>query len=323
VIKTRKPTGVPPWPLILIEGPSFSGKSWAAAELTRSEKVGRAYWIEWGAGSADEYAAIDGTDYEIVCHDGTWHDIADQVIEISDAETGAEKPAVLILDSMTTEWDMLKDWVSARARASKYAQKLLREDPDAEIKPSGNLWNDANDRHDQLMHLLLTFPGIVAVTAQGKESVAVDADGRPIPKSQDYRVDCHRSLTTDASVWVRLSRDEPPLVVGCRSTTLTLRPGVDDPLRYVEGIDLEALLFDTMRLDVDRARARDVVGLVTDESQLADIARAMLRDYCEQNGHDLGKVANAFHNERSEQLRDCRDPAAIWSFLRELKKQAA
>jgi hypothetical protein len=98
---------------------------------------------------------------------------------------------------------------------------------------------------------------------------------------------------------------------------------VDDPLRYVEGIDLEALLFDTMRLDVDRARARDVVGLVTDESQLADIARAMLRDYCEQNGHDLGKVANAFHNERSEQLRDCRDPAAIWSFLRELKKQAA
>jgi hypothetical protein len=161
-----------------VEGPAKSGKSWAAAEFTACEKIGQAYWIDLGEGAADEYAAIPGADYLVVDHDGSWHDILGQVVEIhaaaAEAAAAGEKPIVLIIDSMTQEWELLKDWASKRARESKFAQKLLREDPNAEVKPSMNLWNDAGDRHHQLMRMLTTFPGIVIMTAQGKETAALD-----------------------------------------------------------------------------------------------------------------------------------------------------
>ena len=71
-LKTRKPTGAVPWPLVLIEGEEKAGKTWACAEFTASPKVGRCFWIDLGEGAADEYGAIPGADYEVVEHDGGW-----------------------------------------------------------------------------------------------------------------------------------------------------------------------------------------------------------------------------------------------------------
>lgn len=321
-IRTRKPTGIPPWPLVLIEGPEKSGKSWAAAQFTASDKLGQCYWIDLGEGSADEYAAIPGADYLIVEHDGSWFDIVGQVTEIHRAAAESDKPVVLIIDSMTAEWELLKDWASMRARESKFAQKRLREDPNAEIKPSMNLWNDAGDRHHQLMRLLMTFPGIVVMTARGKDVAALDGDGKPIPNAREYRVEGHKFLPYDASVWVRLSRDEPPTVIGCRSVHSGIRPGVDQPQRYPD-FSLEHLIFEVLKIDPTTAKAREVTDLVADELALANQARSALGDFLRLNNIGYKAIAERFYSERGEELETCMDPTAIFDFLGTLKKEKA
>lgn len=317
-IKTRKPTGIPPWPLVLIEGPEKSGKSWAAAEFTACEKIGQAYWIDLGEGAADEYAAIPGAKYLVVDHDGSWQDIIGQVEEIHAEAAKSEKPVVLVIDSMTTEWEMLKDWASTRAKESPFARKKLREDPNAEIKPSMNLWNDAGDRHHQLMRLLMTFPGIVIITARGKEVAALDGDGRPIPKAKEYRVEGHKTLPYDASVWIRLSRDDHPQVIGCRSVKAGIKPGVDRPVKRPD-LTIEQVVFDILGLDVAQAKAREVTSLVTDEKSLADAARTELGAFIREHGINYKQLAERFHRENGETLEATRDPQAVRNLLDELR----
>lgn len=318
-LKTRKPTGVPPWPLILIEGPEKSGKSWAAAEFTASDKISAAYWLDLGEGAADEYIAIPGAKYEVIDHDGTWLDIITQVREVQKLAEQSDLPVVLVIDSMTNEWDMLKDWTSQRARESKFAKRKLAEDPNADIKPSMNLWNDAGDRHYQLMRILMRFPGIVIMTARGKETAALDADGRPIEKARDYRVEGHKNLPYDASVWIRLSRDDHPQVIGCRSVKAGVKPGVDRPIRRPD-LTLEHVVFDILGLDPKKSQPRDMTDLVTDEKALADAARAELGAFIRANSLAYKPIAERFHRERDEALEDTRDVQAIQSLLGELKQ---
>ncbi|MEV7006819.1 AAA family ATPase [Streptosporangium sp. NPDC051022] len=259
MIRTRQPTGRAPWPLILVEGAEKSGKSWAAAQLSASERVGQTYWIDLGEGAADEYGAIKGARYLVVEHDGTWASILGQVREIrAEAERAAqagEPPVVLVIDSMTAEWELLKDWAAGRARETKTNKKRLAEDPNAEISISMNFWNDATTRHRQLMTLLMTVPGIVVMTARGKEVAALDAGGRPIEGSKDYKVEGHKSLAYDSSVWVRLSRERPPVVVGARSVHAGVRPGVDRPVPAPD-LTLEWLVFEVLKCDPQGTRAR-------------------------------------------------------------------
>lgn len=319
-IRTRKPTGIPPYPLVLVEGPEKSGKSFAAAQFTACDKLGQCYWLDLGEGAADEYAAIEGADYLIVEHDGTWHDIIGQVGEIHSAAADSEKPVVLIVDSMTAEWELLKDWASKRARESKFAQRKLREDPNTEIKPSMNLWNDAGDRHHNLMRLLMTFPGIVVMTARGKEVAALDGDGKPIPNAKEYRVEGHKTLPFDASVWVRLSRDDHPTVVGCRSVHSGLRPGVDRPRKY-PNFTLEHLIFEVLKIDPKATQAREMTDLVSDEIALANQARSALGDYLRLKKIPYKPVAERFYEERGEELESTMDPTAVFDFLATLKKE--
>lgn len=321
-IRTRRPTGIAPWPLVLIEGGEKVGKSYAAAQFTASDRLGQCYWLDLGEGAADEYAQIEGANYLIVDHDGTWHDIIGQITEIHSSAAGSEKPVVLIIDSMTAEWEMLKDWASKRARESKFAQRKLREDPNAEIKPSMNLWNDAGDRHHHLMRLLMTFPGIVVMTARGKEVAALDGDGKPIPNAKEYRVEGHKTLPFDASVWVRLSRDEPPTMVGCRSVHAGLRPGVDKPRRY-PSFTLEHLIFEALKIDPKAAQARELTDLVSDEIALANQARSELGEFLRQNKIAYKPVAERFYAEQGEELETTLDPDAVRGFLARLKKEAA
>lgn len=317
-IRTRKPTGVPPWPLILVEGPEKSGKSYAAAQFTASDKIGQAYWLDLGEGSADEYIQIPGAKYLIVDHNGTWHDIVNQVTEIRDEAMKSKKPTVLIIDSMSTEWEMLKDWASTRALESPFAKRKLREDPNAEIKPSMNLWNDAGDRHYSLMKILMRFPGIVVMTARGKEIAAIGDDGKPIQNAKDYRVEGHKNLPFDASVWMRLSRDGHPQVIGMRSVKAGVQPGVDKPVRRPD-LTIEQVVFDILGLDPAKSKAREMTDLVTDEKALADAARAELGAYMREHSISYKPVAERFHQERGESLEESRDPDAIRQLLGELK----
>ena len=263
-IKTRQPTGAVPWPLILLEGGEKVGKSYAAAELSGSEKVGQTYWLDLNEGAADEYGAVPGARYLVVEHDGTWGAILAQVAEVRQeaqrAASAGEKPVVLVVDSMTAEWDLLKDWAGNRAKTSKSNQQRLQRDPNAEVQVPMNLWNDATARHRRLMTLLMTFPGIVVMTARGKEVATLDQSGRPVEGSKDYKVEGHKNLAFDASVWVRLSRDHAPIVVGARSVHAGIRPGVDKP-QPMPDFTLERLIFDALKCDPSAARAREVTEM--------------------------------------------------------------
>ncbi|HEV7931934.1 MAG TPA: LAGLIDADG family homing endonuclease, partial [Actinomadura sp.] len=83
--------------------------SWACAVLSTSDKVGRTYWLDLGEGSGDEYGAIPGTRYEVVVHDGTFASICSAVEDIhalaQKAQDVGDKPVVLIIDTMTAEWE--------------------------------------------------------------------------------------------------------------------------------------------------------------------------------------------------------------------------
>ena len=261
-LKTRPPTGRVPWPLILVEGGEKSGKSWAAAILSTSTKVGRTFWIDLGEGAGDEYGAIPGVRYEIVEHDGTWHSIIGAVEAVRDharqAADAGEPPTVLVIDSMTAIWDMLKDWASNRARSTPANKKALAADPNAEITVTANFWNDANARHRRLMTVLMTFPGIAVVTARGKEVTAM-TNGQPdARKPKEYRVEGHKDLAFDATVWLRLSRTEHPTIVGARSVHAGIQPASDRP-KTVPGLELERLVFDILRCNPGEAQVRALV----------------------------------------------------------------
>ncbi|MFI9078816.1 hypothetical protein ACIGW8_20455 [Streptomyces sioyaensis] len=60
--KSRRPTGLPNPPMMLLVGPEKSGKSFEAAAGTSSELIGMTYWIEIGGseGTADYYGRVPG-----------------------------------------------------------------------------------------------------------------------------------------------------------------------------------------------------------------------------------------------------------------------
>lgn len=268
-LRTRRPTGRVPWPLILVEGGEKSGKSWACAQFSTSKRIGQMYWIDLGEGAADEYGAIPGADYLVVEHDGTWAQIIAAVAAVRDlareAADAGQPPVVLVIDSMTAEWDMQKDWASDKARrrhevkVRKYNAKPIG--PDEEPTISMDLWNEAGARHRKLMTTLMTFPGIVLLTARGKEVAALDDAGKPIERQRDYRVEGHKTLGYDASCWIRLDRTKPGTVVGVRSVHVGIRPGYDDPIKLAKDWTIEGIVFDTLRCAPAEAHARRLTAL--------------------------------------------------------------
>lgn len=267
-LKTRRPSCAVPYPLILVEGAEKSGKSWACAAFSASDKIGTTYWIDLGEGSADEYGAIPGANYEIVEHNGTFGQILGAVREVyalaQAAHEAKAKPVVLVIDSMTAEWELIKDVAAAtmRRRIEYRSKKGGGKVPgmDEEIKIDMDLWNEANDRHRKLMTMLMTFPGIVLVTARGKETVLLDDQGKPLPKYKgtDYRVEGNKNLAYDVTAWVRFSRDHAPMVIGARTVFADMRPGVHEPKPDPE-LTIEKLIFEYMRCDPHAAHTRDLV----------------------------------------------------------------
>ncbi len=313
-LKTRPPTGRVPWPLILVEGSEKAGKSWAAAELSASPKVGRTFWLDIGEGAADEYGAIPGARYEVIDHDGSWVDIVDQVAEVralaEQTVKRGEPPVVLVIDSGTAEWEILKGIADGKAR-QRLAKRGKAVAPDAEPQISMDLWNDANNKHRRLMAMLMTFPGIVVVTARGKEVAALDSGGKPIEGRKEYKVEGHKSLAYDCSAWVRLSRDHPPIVVGARSVHSGIRPGVDRPVP-APSFTLEWLIFDVLKCDPSGAQVRQLAEgpgertaqEIADEASRDVTGTARLRElYREAGALGLDQVIVQNENLVDEPLR--------------------
>lgn len=266
-LRTRKPSGAASAPLILVEGAEKSGKSWACAAFTASDKVGATYWIDLGEGSADEYGAVPGARYDIVEHNGTFGEIYAAVTEVAaiarQAVTAGQPPVCLVIDSMTAEWELLKDMAGNAMRRRLEFRRSKGKNvhvpaADEEVKPDTDLWNEVTTRHYKLMKLLMTFPGIVLVTARGKETIAMDDNGRPIPNVKAYKVEGQKNLAYDVSLWVRFSRDHEPMVMGGRSVKADLRPGKWKPVAEHD-LTIERLVFDLLGYDPGNVQTRDLV----------------------------------------------------------------
>lgn len=251
-LKTRQPTGEIGLPLILLAGGEKAGKSLVPVVLSRSERVGMTYWIDLGEGAADEYASLPESRYLVIDHDGTYRDILEQVTavwhEAQRAHEAGEPPVVLVVDSASAEWTMLVNWTNDRARRSRAGQRTLAQDPDAEVDPTPNLWNDANKRHYRLMNLLMTFPGIAIVTARGKEVTEFDSSGTPT-KNKLRAPEGQKGLAHDVDCWIWMEREPRTAeLMGVRS----LRVSTGDPLPTTkvgpgwEVLDLDAFIFDVL-----------------------------------------------------------------------------
>ncbi|MFB7329087.1 AAA family ATPase [Streptomyces sp. NPDC056190] len=271
-LKTRKPTGIVPWPLILLEGDEGAGKTYSAAEFSASDQIGQMYWIDLAEGSADEYAAIPGADYLIIEHDGTYRDILEQIravhTEARRAALAGEAPVVLSIDSGTALWRMLKTWTNERARRGKGNAQRLQDDPDSAIEVGMNLWNDATERWVDVIHLLQTFPGIAIITARGKQITAIDDNGRPVTDNRgrvlrEWKVQAQKDLAFDCSVWVRMRRGRAPQVVKARSLQLRVEDG--KPLNLPD-FTIEDLVFNRLGCSTD-SQPRQMPALVGDRVQ--------------------------------------------------------
>ncbi|MEZ0096277.1 AAA family ATPase [Streptacidiphilus sp. EB129] len=294
VLNTRRPTGVPPLPLILIEGDENAGKTWAAAQFTRCRRVGSVYWLDLGEGSADEYAAIPDARFEVLVHDGSYRSILEQIeavhAEARRAADDGERPVVLVVDSISALWRMLTHWTYQRARRSDANRARLAANPDAVIEVPANLWIDRNQRWARVLWLLQTLPGIPIVLARGKETSAFDDNGKPIAHSTEWKVIAGDDLGFEATAWVRLQRGRPARLVKARSLRMPVDPG--QPLELPE-FSIEDLVFERLGC-TEYSQPRVMPQLVGDQVQpWLDQVRAV---------HDLDQanaVWTACHPDRS------------------------
>lgn len=256
-LNARKPTGVVPYPFVLLEGEEGSGKSWAAAKLSASDRVGRTFWLDLDEGSADEYGAIDGVRFEVLEHDGTYAQVLEQILAAREvaraAHAAGEPPTVLVIDTMFTVWEGLKDWVNSRAKAKPSNQRKLAADPAAELDVSRNLWNDAGNRYRRLTNVLKTFPGVVVGITRGKWVSDTDPDtGQPYRDGRKtYRIEGEKNLGYDATVVLRMLRGQPVQITKARSVHAGVRPTeppvVLDGPREPKGELLDWLVFDVLK----------------------------------------------------------------------------
>ncbi|APT87417.1 AAA family ATPase [Corynebacterium flavescens] len=225
---TRKPTGVQSSPVILLAGIAGGGKTWAAVEATTLETVDRSFFIEIGEGVADAYGSIPGADFEIIEHDGTLQQIR-EAIQWASAQPAAEgKYNLLILDSLTEIWDLIKDNAeqAMKDRLTRKKRRLNGEEP----KPDMDLWNAAANVSDGIMRQLANFPGPAICTARLDEVTEMVA-GKP-SRNTEWKIQVQKKVPfrVSAIVEARAPRTWTLTKIVTTNPALQVQPGEQKPL---------------------------------------------------------------------------------------------
>ncbi|MFG2141817.1 hypothetical protein [Streptomyces sp. NPDC048650] len=227
--KSRKPTGKPNPPIILLTGPEKTGKSYEAARGSGSDLIGTTYWIEIGGteGTADYYGRVPGADYEIVPHDGSYQDILD-AIRWANAQPRIDgKPNMLVIDSMTSLWDMLSDEIAmyARNRAIRKAQRNRSRVPtlDDPVVIDSDLWNRAKDRWGEVLWLLRRHSGPCLLLARTEVVTAFEND-KPT-RTTTRKVKAEKNLSAAVDAIVDLHAIGEAWLTGVRTLHMPIQPG--------------------------------------------------------------------------------------------------
>jgi hypothetical protein len=231
-IKTRKPTGKPPWPVVLLAGAEKVGKSYACAVASASKTIGRTFWIGIGEDDPDEYGAIDGARFEIVDHDGSFQGIL-AAIEAAKAEPAEDgKPNMIVVDSIGRLWDMLSDEAqhTANQRAANKARRFNKSAPEDDVQISMDLWNKAKNRWQQALSALKDHPGPVLLTARLEQTAVMNDRGEPTGEKV-WKVKAEKNLAFDVGAVVQIQAFGDYRLTGVRSLKHKATPGAAQPYR--------------------------------------------------------------------------------------------
>lgn len=235
-LKTRRPTGKPPWPMILLAGVEKSGKSYSAAAFSASDLIDRTFWVEIGEGAADQYGALPGARYEIVEHDGTYRGIGQALRAATLQPRPNGKPHAIVVDSMTELWDLLSDEAQAEANA-RWRRKNPNRAQDSEAQITMDLWNIAKKRWRAIVDMLRVYDGPVIFTAR-LEQVAVVVGGKPVEGQSTLKVRAEKNLPFEVDAIVQIPGPRQYQLTGVRSVHWTMKPGgwMDVPDFTVDGL---------------------------------------------------------------------------------------
>lgn len=273
-LKTRKPRGGTVWPLILLAGGDFSGKTTAVGIAAESGRFGRTWVLPFGE-DADQIFDYD-PDAMVVEHDGSLYEFVAAVEQVAEAINDQPlidgKPQLVMVDSASILWDLISQIAEAKARKTDEAVADLMRNPYAQVNVGPLLWSDAGKTWARIIRMLKNMQAVVVMTARGKDGVVIDERGhvdagaaRAGRKVFRPAVQAETPYATHA--YVKLDRDDPPQILGARVGKYGLRPGIDEPIicdgkkRQRGGRDvayppfsLEWLVFDLLRFNPGDAR---------------------------------------------------------------------
>lgn len=230
-LRTRKPTGKPSWPMLLLAGAEKSGKSYSAAVAASSPLVGCTYWVTIGEDDPDEYGQLG--DFDIVEHDGTYPGILAAIRAAASQPAPTEGVPLLVVDSMTRLWDLLKDHAQdvANRRAAAKAKKANRPAPEEDAQITMDLWNAAADQWHTVMAAIRSFPGPVILTARLDVVAVMDDNGQPT-KEKTTKVQAHKSLPYDAGAVIEMPQRGETWITGVRSVRMRLMERTRAPKNF-------------------------------------------------------------------------------------------
>jgi len=166
-LRTRKPSGLPSWPIGLLAGVEGSGKSWKLAEASASSLIHRTLWVGAGEDDPDEYAIIEGARFEIVEHDGSYRGILNALIAATAQEPGPNgEPNLIVLDSGSRLWSLLSGNAQETANERWRRKNQGKEFPDTDVPISMDLWNVAKDRWGHIIDVLREHQGPSIITSR-------------------------------------------------------------------------------------------------------------------------------------------------------------
>lgn len=225
-LTTRKPTGRPAWPMILIAGVEKAGKSYACAAASGSDLVDRTFWISFGEDDPDEMAPLGR--FEIVQHDDTYRGLL-AVLDAIEQEPVGDKPHLIVFDSVTKLWDLLCDeaQVTANRRAARKAAKYNRAAPVEDAAIGTDLWNTAKQRWAHVIRALKDHPGPVLLTARLDEVVVMQGDTPT--KDRIWKVKAEKTLPYDVGAIVQLRGHRDAYLTGVRSMRYDAPPDAVNP----------------------------------------------------------------------------------------------
>lgn len=298
--KTREPTGLAPWPIILIAGAEKAGKSYDCATASASDLIDRTFWLGVGEDDPDEYGAIEGARFEILLHDGTYQQMKQQLREVLELPKG-DKPHLIVVDSGTRLWELFS------GEAQQNANRRRKVGIDGEAQVTMDLWNQASDRWYSIIDLLRQHNGPVIITARLDVVTVLDANGKPT-KEKTSKIKAQKSLPFDVGIVVEKPSRGETYITGARSLRVDVPVGVRQNLPDFTVDGLWRIL-GVAEASSDRQHSDANAGLSALDQTPADKARAELREWvaaarldpnqaiekyaAETNGDDLRTTQNA------------------------------